>query len=192
VPLGKPLLETLDRMGYGGVVLDPAGQVLRINSAATRLLAENFPDVAGRESTSRDQALRALLRRSSATSSKSKMEEAWLVVQREAVGKRPLIVHVVPIETEAASGPHGVVILVDLAVIAKPSPESLQRIFFLTPAEAKLAIEIACGKSLDSVAECNRVTVATARKQLASVFAKTYTRRQAELVALLARVSILP
>jgi DNA-binding CsgD family transcriptional regulator len=34
--------------------------------------------------------------------------------------------------------------------------------------------------------------MATVRSQLASVLAKTQTRRQAELVALLARIAILP
>ena len=43
MPLGKPLLEALDRMGYGGIVLDVSGQVVRINTAATRLLGENSP-----------------------------------------------------------------------------------------------------------------------------------------------------
>src|SRR5690349_11745613 len=40
MPLGKPLLKALNRMGYGGLVLDPAGQVLQINNTGTRLLRE--------------------------------------------------------------------------------------------------------------------------------------------------------
>jgi len=68
----------------------------------------------------------------------------------------------------------------------------LQKVFELTEAEASLATEIATGKSLAHFASDRGVSIATARTQLASVFAKTLTRRQAELVALLTRMSILP
>jgi DNA-binding CsgD family transcriptional regulator len=65
-------------------------------------------------------------------------------------------------------------------------------VFHLTPAEAKLAIAISRGKTLDEVAQDGGTSVATVRKQLGTVFAKTNTHRQAELVTLVARLSILP
>jgi DNA-binding CsgD family transcriptional regulator len=85
-------------------------------------------------------------------------------------------------------------VLVDLDTAPPPDPqEVVQKIFDLTPAEAKLTIEIARGKSLADIAGEAGITTATLRKQLASIFAKTNThRQQAELVALLARISILP
>jgi hypothetical protein len=78
-------------------------------------------------------------------------ENAWVVIRAE--GRRPLILHAVPIAPHAASGPHTVVILIDLAGARQPSPEALQKIFGLTPAEARLAIEIARGRSPDEIAE---------------------------------------
>ena len=45
---------------------------------------------------------------------------------------------------------------------------------------------------LSKIAKDHRVCVATVRSQLASVFAKTNTRRQTELAMLLARIAILP
>lgn len=67
------------------------------------------------------------------------------------------------------------------------SEAALRRRFRLTPAEARLAMEIAGGTDLTTAA--NRLGVAreTVRSQLRAVFAKTDTHRQAELVALLAR-----
>ena len=67
------------------------------------------------------------------------------------------------------------------------SQASLRSQFMLTPAETQIALGIAEGKTLAAIAEIRKVAVSTARDQLKSVFAKTGTHRQAELVALLAR-----
>jgi DNA-binding CsgD family transcriptional regulator len=191
VPLGKPLLDVLDRMGHGGFVLDTAGQVTQVNGTARRL----FSEVAGQGHREDDpdwvrRALKKLLR---SESTRFRMDEdAWVAIRRDADHRRPLVLHAVPIADRAASGPHTVVILVDLDETPRPQADALQKIFGLTPAEARLAIELATGKSSDEVADAAGVKVATVRKQLASVFAKTNTRRQPELIALLVRVSILP
>jgi DNA-binding CsgD family transcriptional regulator len=191
VPLGKPLLETLERMGYGGVLLDTSGEVLRINTAAMQILQENAPGGDRRNGSDWRHALKSLLHADS-TVRLTIEDKPWVVVRRDAAGTRPLVLHAVPVAEGAASGPHTVVILVDLDATPRPLPDALQKIFKLTSAEARLAIEIASGKGLPEIADDHHTAITTVRKQLASVFAKTYTHRQAELVALLARVSILP
>jgi len=65
----------------------------------------------------------------------------------------------------------------------------LQRVFDLTHAEVRLAQGIARGDSLEEIAGGLRIKISTARTQLASIFAKTQTRRQAKLVALLGGLS---
>ena len=191
--LGKPLLDALDRMGHGGVVLDTAGQVLRINNTGARLLRENGS--AGDHHNSLDwsrHALKSLLRSEGAARFRMD-EDSWVVIRRhQSEPRRPLILHAVPIAEAGNSGPHTVVILIDLDATPRPKSEALQKIFELTPAEATLAVEIGSGKSTDEIAEARQVAVGTVRKQLGSVFAKTNTGRQSELVALIARVSILP
>ncbi len=117
-------------------------------------------------------------------------EEAWITIPRE--DRRDLVLHAVPLSNEADPGPHTVLILLDLGSSPLPRASVLQRMFALTPAEAKLAIEIASGATPTEIAAENLVSMATVRSQLASVLAKTQTRRQAELVALLARLAILP
>ena len=191
MPLGKPLLEALDRMGYGGLVLDSAGQVLNINPVGRGILEQSCEAVPQACTTDYRTALKSLLR--SKSSARFRLDEQnWVVVRRDHLSKRPLIIHAVPIAEQAISGPHTVVILVNLDVSRRPTRDALQRIFDLTPTEAKLAIEVGAGISVDDIAGSNGVAVGTVRKQLASVFAKTNTHRQAELVALLAQVSILP
>jgi DNA-binding CsgD family transcriptional regulator len=64
----------------------------------------------------------------------------------------------------------------------------LRELFGLTAAEARLASRLAAGDCLETVADELGVAYETARNQLKAIFAKTETHRQAELVALLARL----
>jgi DNA-binding CsgD family transcriptional regulator len=66
-----------------------------------------------------------------------------------------------------------------------PSVEVIRQRFALTVSEAALASLLATGKSLSEIAANKRVSVETARTQLKSVFRKTGTRRQADLIRLL-------
>jgi DNA-binding CsgD family transcriptional regulator len=68
-------------------------------------------------------------------------------------------------------------------------PAPLDRQFGLTPAERRLAVEVASGVSLRESADRLGIAYHTARTQLKAVFGKTGVSRQAELVALLARLS---
>ena len=177
-------------MSCGGVVLDASGSALQINPTALHLLQQE----AGSSIESANGlewvhgAITRLLNRAETRLRMS--EEAWITIPRE--DRRDLVLHAVPLSNEAEAGPHTVLILLDLDSTPLPRPSVLQRMFALTPAEAKLAIEIASGETPANIAKENLVSMATVRSQLASVLAKTQTRRQAELVALLARLAILP
>jgi DNA-binding CsgD family transcriptional regulator len=71
----------------------------------------------------------------------------------------------------------------------RTAPSGLLRpLFNLTAAEARLAAALAEGKALAEIAEHNGVSMNTIRTQLKSVFAKTETTRQAELVSFIARL----
>ena len=60
--------------------------------------------------------------------------------------------------------------------------------FRLTEAEARLATQLALGESLEKVADRFGIGKETARSQLRGIFAKTGVHRQAELVAVLAKL----
>lgn len=70
-----------------------------------------------------------------------------------------------------------------------PSEQRLRELFDLTPAEARLARGLARGDALEEVAGVLKIKMTTARSQLAAIFAKTQTRRQAGLVAILSRLA---
>jgi DNA-binding CsgD family transcriptional regulator len=63
-------------------------------------------------------------------------------------------------------------------------------IFSLTAAEGKLAKTLAAGHGIEAAASALSISRETVRAQLRAIFAKTNTKRQAELSALLARVSL--
>jgi DNA-binding CsgD family transcriptional regulator len=81
----------------------------------------------------------------------------------------------------------GVVFISDPDRADNPTVESLRRAFDLTHREAQIAIAIAHGHGLQAAADTMGVALTTARSQLQQAFAKTGTRHQAELAALVHR-----
>jgi DNA-binding CsgD family transcriptional regulator len=188
MPLGKALLASLERMRLGGIILDAKGCVIDFNSVA-RAALQIGSDINGHEAAERVRTrLKDLLR--SGESRFSLDESPWVLVPRD--GKRPLAVYAM-----AAGGredPHSrsVVITIDFDEAPQPSLPTLQRVFGLTRSEATLAAQIAGGATLTDIAAEKHVSLATIRSQMAALFDKTHTHRQAHLVALLARVAALP
>jgi DNA-binding CsgD family transcriptional regulator len=112
-----------------------------------------------------------------------------IIVQRRH--KLPVILRIWPFEGAAHSPEQEVRALVTLNALGpKPGPSAaiLAKTFQLTTPEAKLACIIARGAPLQIAARDLEIPWETARKRLKSVFAKTYTHRQSELVALLLQV----
>lgn len=70
---------------------------------------------------------------------------------------------------------------------AAPRLDALRAWYRLSPAEARLAVFLARGGTVAEASDAFGVAVSTLRTQLESLFGKTGTRRQSELVALVAR-----
>lgn len=66
------------------------------------------------------------------------------------------------------------------------SPKRLVTLYKITPAEARLAAKLAALRTVEEASDDLGIAVSTARSQLKSVFAKTGTQSQAELLMLLA------
>ena len=105
---------------------------------------------------------------------------------------RALHVDAFPMPRDFQSLLSGVVALLLLREVedrAVSLARALRQDFALTPAEIRLAVVMADGAALQDASERMGIAVSTARAQLKSVFAKTGTHRQGELVALLARLA---
>lgn len=100
----------------------------------------------------------------------------------------PLTVLVAPLrparEGFGAALPAAIVFLRDPE---RPTPMSLilQGLFGLTPAEAAIAALLAGGRAVEDIAARQRIAANTVRVHLKSIFTKTDTTRQAQLVALI-------
>jgi DNA-binding CsgD family transcriptional regulator len=105
--------------------------------------------------------------------------------------RSPLTVLVIPLPVEtywlAPRRPAAVLFLTDPERTRNPTAASLQCSFGLTRTEAAMAIEVLNGGGLKAVAARLGIAPTTARTHLTSIFNKTRTRRQAELVRILLR-----
>ncbi|MGY2051834.1 helix-turn-helix transcriptional regulator [Methylobacterium sp. JK268] len=184
-------MKSLDRICCGGIVVSPCGTILACNTVAERILDEEArgarPSGQGLDRGG-DTAVKALLARGRTRLPRD--SEDWTLVERP--GRRPLVVLALPAPPMGAEDPPTLLLLLDLDHTALPSTDAMERAFGLTPAEARLAVHLARGATLAEVAEQHGLSVHTVRTQLAAVFGKTGTGRQAELVALVLRLAILP
>ncbi|WGS21278.1 MULTISPECIES: hypothetical protein [unclassified Bradyrhizobium] len=112
-----------------------------------------------------------------------------IVVRR--LDRRPIVIQMQPVPPAARSpflGARAILLIRDLEGSVAFDQALLAATFELTPAQARLAARLARGDSVEDAAREAGVALATARNQLKSIFQKTGTHRQAELVALLHRV----
>ena len=184
------LLErALDMLDHALVIVDEAGAVHYRNRLANALLksalsplsvAAGILGARGRElqATLVDAIRLACLQRRSSALAASQGTRA------------PLRLLVVPMDSAGGAREAAVWILAPQSA-RLPHPRILGVLFGLSRAEARLALRLLAGQTPQECAREAGVGVATVRSQLHSMFAKTGARRQAELVALLARVPVL-
>jgi DNA-binding CsgD family transcriptional regulator len=186
------ITNALDLVGQPVLALDRRGLVIDANAAAEPLFDDDIR-IDGRRLLMRDQRARseldALVDRMRATPDSAALPRGPIVVQRR--NKQPLLMRILPIDGAARSpflGARALLLLADLDRRSGPQPAVLAQTLGLTPAEAKVATLLAEGKSVEEIALAHGITENTVRMQLKSIFAKTGTRRQGELIALLARI----
>lgn len=84
------------------------------------------------------------------------------------------------------------VVVIDPEVNTAPPIAALKALYGMTEAEARLTFGLLQGARLEDYAERAGISMNTARTHLKSIFAKTETTRQAELVRLLSQTLCLP
>jgi DNA-binding CsgD family transcriptional regulator len=173
------------------VLLDRCAEVLQVNGAAQRLLGPEL-QITRKRLTSQDRNATAALDRALHALLWAQTSSALMppvVLPRD--GKRPLLAYPMrlsAVSSNALAPCQALVVFVDLEARPRPPENALSVGFGLTAAEARLAVRIATGASLESVADEIGIALETARHQLKAIFAKTDTHRQAELVSVMARL----
>lgn len=181
----------LQHLPYGTVWVDASGRVVSFNNVAADILAaaDGLRIKAQRlqaNDAAADRMLGAAI--ADATGAEGRRGQ-WLAVRRKAHAQ-PLVVSVIPARAEqlperAGDGPLALVILQDMARQRLPRDTVLRKMYGLTPAEARLAEALLDNQTVESYALSAQVSRNTVRTHLASLFAKTGTRRQAELLRML-------
>jgi DNA-binding CsgD family transcriptional regulator len=184
-------LQAFEVSGSAVVLLDRFGQVLRANAAAERMLCSD-PRIERRRIVSADHDATAALDRALHAALWNRSASALMApVPLPRADKRPVLaypIRLAAVSADALAACQALVVLVDPDERPRPPEAALRAGFGLTAAEAKLAMHLAAGEALDAAADTLGIAKETARVQLKAVFAKLDLHRQAELVALMARL----
>ena len=189
---GCSATAALNAMRLPAIALDQDGFVADVNSAADGVFDNNIGIRDGRLFV-RDPASRSVLKQAidQLKDPPKHTPLAFEPIIMPRTDKLPVIVRIWPFEAPAQPPAQEVRALLTLNALGPrpgPPPAILAKTFRLTPSEAKLACIIARGAPPDIAARELKISRETARNQLKSVFAKTNTHRQSELVALLLQV----
>jgi DNA-binding CsgD family transcriptional regulator/PAS domain-containing protein len=183
-----------DMLRCGVVLIDDTGKVLWRNATAAALLALG-DGLAVRNGSlfavgaNDNSALESLVRDAILASRGRGLRPGGALSIARRSHKRPFALLVSPLRIEhcVVRHPAAVVFVNDPESMPEPPTDALKRLYGLTSREARVAALLTGGASLADTAAALGISMHTARTHLRSVFRKTETRRQSELVALLAR-----
>jgi DNA-binding CsgD family transcriptional regulator len=179
------MLAAFDATGVGAVLVDLQGFVLATNQKAKTHIGSEIEIVGGRL-TCEDRAASVQLERLGKSAVRGNGRDGDpILLPRD--GRVPLLVYEVPLPKRTrVRGATKMILLLDPSRAAAPSAAILRNAFGLTPTEVDVAQQIATGRDLTEIAQKRGVSLGTLRVQLRSIFSKTSTNRQGQLVALLA------
>lgn len=178
LPLPTLIVNEFGRVGYA----NRAAHAMLQNKHHLRLegdyLHTNSGDVTRRLNMEIVKAVRA---------SRGQSHESPGVVLVPRIGLPALMLLISPLPQTGSSAMRGAALLFayDSESTREITASLVGRLFALTDAEAELAVALCSGKTIDEAALDRNTSVHTTRSQLKSIFLKTGTTRQAELVSIM-------
>ena len=188
--LSAGLTEGLDEAAGAMLLLDGDGRLLHANAPAERLLVRDRRLLVehGCLRAAEPAPADALAAAIAMAATRAWRQRTARAVTLHGADGGLLTLTVSPLRLpQATLFAHGAAVLVSVAEEAAGSlsHDRLASLYGLTPSEARLADALFQGLSVRAVAERRRVSIHTARAQLGSIFSKTHTHRQVDLVRLL-------
>lgn len=196
-------LNALDLLPQAVVLIGGRGDVLHVNRAAGAILGQNDGLLIVRRQLvaalpSETAALARLIAEASRTGSGQSDHPGGAVLVSRPSMRRPFAILVAPLLvrdwTRMTGGisdpPAAVVFLGDPEPECEQPGEALSRLYGLTPAEARLCLALLALTNLKDAADRCGLTQGTARQYLKSVFQKTGTRNQLELIKLMLTIPV--
>jgi DNA-binding CsgD family transcriptional regulator len=185
---GASVLDAFELGRTAAVLIDRQGKVIRANASAQALLQGDVRLRGGRIAAADAAATLALDRALHEMIFRRAVAGLAPPVGLPRFGQRPLLAYPGRLPAMAANplaDGQAVVVLVDPDARKRPDAALLRSAFGLTDAEARLAACLGAGEPLDETCDRLRIAKETGRNHLKSIFAKTGTHRQPELVAML-------
>jgi len=189
-----PTADVLDALPFGLVLLGRDGRVVSFNSTAAAIFAQKDGFFLDRRGFCRvnqvalqkrfEAAIFAAMRASQKASFGA---GGWVSISRPSL-KRPYAALVVPVRAPAFD--LGTQHIAAMLFISDPEaqilavPDMMQQLYGLTTAEARLIEALTRGKRLEEAADELGISLNTAKTQMRSIFLKTDTSRQTQLIKL--------
>ncbi len=186
--------DALDQLSQGIILLDARGGVLMANRSASTLLAKGktlhlTPRGLVAMIPSENKQLQALVKGAIRTAGGQGLHSGGAMTISRSFDEKPLQLLVSPLRTQSIH--IGKDVPVVAIFIADPErkplsqPDMLAQLYGLTRAESRLAEILMGGTTLKEACEQLGVMESTLRSQLKSIFSKTNTNRQSDLIRLL-------
>lgn len=198
---GHAPADALDALAHGVLIVDADAHIVFANRAATAQLARanglrTEHAALSAATAAATQQLRALIARAAGRDGRGRTGGAMLIARQPP--DEPLQALISPLgahrhadyTAQAARAGTAMLIVIDPQSSRRGVETRLVALFGLTPAEARVACEVGKGLNPKDAAEALQVLPSTVRTHLHHVFAKTATRRQAELMRLIAQLAI--
>lgn len=186
----RAYVRAMDQLAFGVVILNDRGDVVHLNKTGSRLIEKGTPLriehgrlVAAPPAT---DALSDAIATALAQTDPGAARTSWLKLAQSG-GEPPLNMLLNPI-VEVESGEARLIGIALYAAVDDRAPlvalDACAMLFGLSPAESELLAELVGGASILSASIALGISEHTARTQLRSIFAKTGTHRQPDLVRL--------
>ena len=197
--LGTSLVDMLDNVRAGVIQLDRRARPVAANDRARALLrrGDGLRDEDGRLRAAlprEDAALQGLIARALPTGSGP--GEAGSILLGRPASRSPLVLHVSPVHDaaiEAARGRVGALVLaVDPADRAGIDPARVGKALGLTPAESRVAVALAEGRTIDDIAAATGRSRTTVKWHIRHIYAELGVSRQIELAQLVTSLADVP
>lgn len=193
--MGRVHAHALDVLPIGVIVVSAIGRVLFANRLARDILATEPAFDTGNNGLGLKLASGRVLFRD-VLASTTLHPAADLTGEIQAISvpregdRRPMTLLALAADSDPITrdfdDPAAIVFIGDPERPSDIDPKRLIRLYGLSRAEARVAVQLAKGQRLEQVAEALGLTYETVRKHLKQIFGKTLTDRQAELVRTLA------
>jgi DNA-binding CsgD family transcriptional regulator len=189
----RAALMALDVVGLPAAALGRTGRPIAVNARFEKLI----PDVARKRrqglhlvQTTTDALFAQVLAR---LGPKQDLDGVHLVPIPAADGRPPMLMHLVSVRgaaRDALPGVLAIVVVTPLTPKDVPSVATLQGLFQMTPAEARVARAVARRQTIGQIATSLGLSRETVRSQVKAALAKTGVTRKLDLAVMLAAATL--